>query len=294
MRLRPRRNLGLFARSDASSPFLLAVVCFFSSAGGFGYPCPAPSGGTISSDNCLGYLYCSAADLSVPGSQPTCGGLGTCTSPSLSSDSHTSNQGSSDSSPTPQTARTTPVRTTSTTRRRSPSRATSSARAATALTPATAPRTSPLSAVAAALTSTTPAVPVSLSPRRTHRALASLPPRALRSARVRVVPRSSAATPARRRTRLARSATDSSASTSRYVCHRLRGRSASRPNVLTPNPRPQSNIEQCGACASEGGVDCTTLEGVSAVGCVAGSCEIWSCEDGFTYDPTSSVCVASS
>ena len=35
-----------------------------------------------------------------------------------------------------------------------------------------------------------------------------------------------------------------------------------------------SNIEQCGACASEGGVDCTALPGVESVGCVAGSCEV--------------------
>jgi hypothetical protein len=55
---------------------------------------------------------------------------------------------------------------------------------------------------------------------------------------------------------------------------------------------PQSNIEQCGACASEGGVDCTQIEGVAAVGCVAGVCEIWSCEDGFTYDAAKGACVA--
>ncbi|BGP06820.1 hypothetical protein JCM10049v2_002646 [Rhodotorula toruloides] len=53
-----------------------------------------------------------------------------------------------------------------------------------------------------------------------------------------------------------------------------------------------SNIEQCGACASEGGVDCTQIEGVAAVGCVAGVCEIWSCEDGFTYDAAKGACVA--
>ncbi|BGP23536.1 antifreeze glycopeptide AFGP polyprotein [Rhodotorula toruloides] len=53
-----------------------------------------------------------------------------------------------------------------------------------------------------------------------------------------------------------------------------------------------SNIEQCGACASEGGVDCTQIEGVAAVGCVAGVCEIWSCEDGFTYNEAKGACVA--
>ena len=36
----------------------------------------------------------------------------------------------------------------------------------------------------------------------------------------------------------------------------------------------QSNLEQCGACASAGGVDCTALPGVEAVGCVAGQCEV--------------------
>ncbi|TNY24519.1 antifreeze glycopeptide AFGP poly protein [Rhodotorula diobovata] len=53
-----------------------------------------------------------------------------------------------------------------------------------------------------------------------------------------------------------------------------------------------SNIEQCGACASQGGVDCTAIEGVAAVGCVAGTCEIWSCEDGFTYDAASGSCTS--
>ncbi|GAA6050916.1 hypothetical protein JCM3770_002536 [Rhodotorula araucariae] len=52
-----------------------------------------------------------------------------------------------------------------------------------------------------------------------------------------------------------------------------------------------SNIEQCGACASQGGVDCTAIEGVAAVGCVAGTCEIWSCEDGFTYDAAVAACI---
>ncbi|GAA5975668.1 hypothetical protein JCM10908_005236 [Rhodotorula pacifica] len=53
-----------------------------------------------------------------------------------------------------------------------------------------------------------------------------------------------------------------------------------------------SNIEQCGACASAGGVDCTAIEGVAAVGCVAGVCEIWSCEDGFSFDADKAACVA--
>lgn len=53
-----------------------------------------------------------------------------------------------------------------------------------------------------------------------------------------------------------------------------------------------SNLEQCGGCASNAGVDCTSLEGVDSVGCVAGTCEIWSCADGFIYDAEASACVA--
>ncbi|GAA6000449.1 hypothetical protein JCM10207_008016 [Rhodosporidiobolus poonsookiae] len=55
----------------------------------------------------------------------------------------------------------------------------------------------------------------------------------------------------------------------------------------------QSNLEQCGACASAGGVDCTALPGVEAVGCVQGTCEIWSCADGFSWHSETSSCVAS-
>ncbi|GAA5828394.1 hypothetical protein JCM11251_006225 [Rhodosporidiobolus azoricus] len=53
-----------------------------------------------------------------------------------------------------------------------------------------------------------------------------------------------------------------------------------------------SNIEQCGACATSGGVDCSSLPGVEAVGCVAGVCEIWSCADGHQYDAEAGACVA--
>jgi hypothetical protein len=53
-----------------------------------------------------------------------------------------------------------------------------------------------------------------------------------------------------------------------------------------------SNLEQCGACASAGGVDCTSLPGVEAVGCVAGQCEIWSCAEGFAWDAATSSCSA--
>ncbi|GAA5976843.1 hypothetical protein JCM10908_005648 [Rhodotorula pacifica] len=54
----------------------------------------------------------------------------------------------------------------------------------------------------------------------------------------------------------------------------------------------QSNLEQCGACATQGGVDCTSILGVEAVGCVAGRCEIWSCAEGYTYDSDSTGCRA--
>jgi hypothetical protein len=70
-----------------------------------------------------------------------------------------------------------------------------------------------------------------------------------------------------------------------------------------------------GACATEGGVDCTGLPGVEAVGCVAGVCtlcvmpfrglerslltldvalagEIWSCQDGYTWDAATASCKA--
>ncbi|GAA5998877.1 uncharacterized protein JCM10292_005766 [Rhodotorula paludigena] len=53
-----------------------------------------------------------------------------------------------------------------------------------------------------------------------------------------------------------------------------------------------SNLEQCGACALDGGVDCTALPGVAAVGCQAGVCEIWSCETGFEYNAVDAACVA--
>lgn len=51
-----------------------------------------------------------------------------------------------------------------------------------------------------------------------------------------------------------------------------------------------SNIEMCGGCANAGGVDCTTLPGVDAVGCIAGQCEVWACAEGFAWDASSSSC----
>ncbi|GAA5977086.1 hypothetical protein JCM10908_004851 [Rhodotorula pacifica] len=53
----------------------------------------------------------------------------------------------------------------------------------------------------------------------------------------------------------------------------------------------ESNLEQCGGCINDGGVDCTALVGVAAVGCVAGRCEVWACEDGFAFEPVSEQCV---
>ncbi|KAK4704664.1 hypothetical protein P7C70_g1542, partial [Phenoliferia sp. Uapishka_3] len=54
----------------------------------------------------------------------------------------------------------------------------------------------------------------------------------------------------------------------------------------------QSNLEQCGACSSSGGADCTALPGVDAVGCVAGVCEIWACAEGFAWDVSAASCSA--
>ncbi|GAA5871762.1 hypothetical protein JCM16303_000857 [Sporobolomyces ruberrimus] len=53
-----------------------------------------------------------------------------------------------------------------------------------------------------------------------------------------------------------------------------------------------SSLEQCGGCASQGGVDCTTLAGVESVGCNAGVCEVYSCSEGFTFDASLDSCVA--
>ncbi|GAA5980890.1 hypothetical protein JCM10908_003903 [Rhodotorula pacifica] len=43
----------------------------------------------------------------------------------------------------------------------------------------------------------------------------------------------------------------------------------------------ESNLEQCGACAHDGGVDCTQLAHVAGVDCVAGACQIQTCESGY-------------
>ncbi|KAH9946622.1 protein priA [Amylocystis lapponica] len=46
---------------------------------------------------------------------------------------------------------------------------------------------------------------------------------------------------------------------------------------------PESDIESCGGCLSTGeGKDCTAMEGVWNVGCEAGVCAVYTCQDGFT------------
>ena len=65
----------------------------------------------------------------------------------------------------------------------------------------------------------------------------------------------------------------------------------SRAWKINPSRFPQSNLEQCGACASAGGIDCTQIAGATAVGCVAGVCEVWACEDGYSFDATAASCV---
>ncbi|KAI5477850.1 hypothetical protein MNV49_005835 [Pseudohyphozyma bogoriensis] len=52
-----------------------------------------------------------------------------------------------------------------------------------------------------------------------------------------------------------------------------------------------TNLEQCGGCAADGGVDCTAIPGVESVGCVDGVCEIWSCAEGFSWDGKTAECV---
>ncbi|GAA5993144.1 hypothetical protein JCM10908_001309 [Rhodotorula pacifica] len=50
-----------------------------------------------------------------------------------------------------------------------------------------------------------------------------------------------------------------------------------------------NDLEQCGGCSGYG-TDCTALEGVYAVGCVRGRCEIWACEEGYKYEPRRREC----
>lgn len=63
--------------------------------------------------------------------------------------------------------------------------------------------------------------------------------------------------------------------------------------LMTRSRSLQSNLERCGGCSHEtGGVDCTALPGIEAVGCVNGECEIWACATGFDFDAQRDVCVA--
>jgi hypothetical protein len=43
-----------------------------------------------------------------------------------------------------------------------------------------------------------------------------------------------------------------------------------------------NDIESCGGCFNVGGVDCTSLPGVSSVSCVSGECESTSCVKGYS------------
>ncbi|GAA6027079.1 hypothetical protein JCM8097_006095 [Rhodosporidiobolus ruineniae] len=53
----------------------------------------------------------------------------------------------------------------------------------------------------------------------------------------------------------------------------------------------QTNLEQCGGCASGGGMDCTQLPGVESVACVNGSCRIGSCSPGHQFNFRKRSCV---
>ncbi|KAI5480623.1 hypothetical protein MNV49_000319 [Pseudohyphozyma bogoriensis] len=54
-----------------------------------------------------------------------------------------------------------------------------------------------------------------------------------------------------------------------------------------------TNVEQCGACASQGGINCAEIPGVESVGCVDGQCEIWSCAETHVWDASSASCLVS-
>ncbi|GAA5885483.1 hypothetical protein JCM6882_009639 [Rhodosporidiobolus microsporus] len=53
----------------------------------------------------------------------------------------------------------------------------------------------------------------------------------------------------------------------------------------------ENNIEQCGGCAVQGGVDCSTLDGVDSVSCVNGSCRVWGCGPGYAFHFRKRSCV---
>jgi hypothetical protein len=43
-----------------------------------------------------------------------------------------------------------------------------------------------------------------------------------------------------------------------------------------------SDLESCGGCVHDGGVDCSALPGVSSVSCVSGQCQLYSCSKGYS------------
>ncbi|GAA6009351.1 hypothetical protein JCM11491_004285 [Sporobolomyces phaffii] len=53
-----------------------------------------------------------------------------------------------------------------------------------------------------------------------------------------------------------------------------------------------SNLESCGGCPGQGGVDCSALAGVSASSCVDSVCEIWACLDSHVWSAEDQACVA--
>jgi len=55
------------------------------------------------------------------------------------------------------------------------------------------------------------------------------------------------------------------------------------------------NIESCGGCVAEGkGVDCTAIEGVSDVACIAAKCVVSTCRKGWKVDAEHATCVPDS
>ncbi|GAA6009350.1 hypothetical protein JCM11491_004284 [Sporobolomyces phaffii] len=53
-----------------------------------------------------------------------------------------------------------------------------------------------------------------------------------------------------------------------------------------------ANLESCGGCPGQGGVDCSALAGVSASSCVDSVCEIWACLDSHVWSAEDQACVA--
>ncbi|ORY90772.1 hypothetical protein BCR35DRAFT_328533 [Leucosporidium creatinivorum] len=46
-----------------------------------------------------------------------------------------------------------------------------------------------------------------------------------------------------------------------------------------------NSLESCGGCASRGeGEDCTAIKGAQGVGCSAGRCQVFTCQDGYKLD----------